>query len=419
MNLSSHLHTHAKELAQLIQQGGHLLVVDTALISPTEREQIVSTDHSGALLSGAINLWEPGLLTLLSDLSSRVSGDGCPEQPPERPQPSYALLFEAALKQLGLLASSSSAPWAFWQALEDGIAAETDDLWMALEPCQWLVSTQQVELQRSLSSPPFSPQLINLVQAGLDRLEASFVTGRSGRGYLRFKKAFDLQSAWPESLEGLSADDFLPKGSHARRWRQFITEFEMALAMNPDPSPTQSLWPWGLGQTANKAEMKEPYKTGQSERLLTNSINILEDMAGPEAPLALRGLHQWLATQGKVMTIEWRNFKQVQTVEEWLSEWHSLMTHIETIKNKRGDGQTNKPWAVLLQNQWTYKLYMQPHDSQIRNNHFPSALKRFVKSLGGLARYTLPTQGSKTKDNALTQLLALASWTHEDKAPTL
>jgi hypothetical protein len=394
-------------------------VVDTALISPTEHDQIARTDHSGALLSRAINLWEPGLLTLLSDLSSRVSGDGCPEQPPERPQPSYALLFEAALKQLGLLASSSSAPWAYWQALEDGIAAETDDLWMALEPCQWQVSTQQVQLQRSLSNPPFSPQLIDLVQAGLDRLEASFVTGRSGRGYLRFKKAFDLQSAWPESLEGLSADDFLPQGSHARRWRQFITELEMALAMNPDPSPTQSLWPWGMGQTPNKAEIKEPYETGQSKRLSANSLNILKDMAESEAPLALRGMHQWLVKQGKAMTIEWRNFKQVQTVEDWLSEWHSLVTHIETIKNKQGHDQTNKPWAVLLQNQWTYKLYMQPHDSQTRNNHFSSALKRFVKSLGGLARYTLPTQGTKTKDNALTQLLALASWARGNKAPTL
>jgi hypothetical protein len=419
MNFSSRLDTHAKELAQLIQQGGHLLVVDAALISPTEREQIARTDHSGALLSKAIDLWESGLLTVLSDLSSRASGDGCPEQPPERPQPSYALLFEAAFKQLGLLTSSSWAPWAYWQALEDGITAETDDLWMALEPCQWQVSTQQVQLQRSLSNPPFSPQLIDLVQAGLDRLEASFILGTSGRGYLRFKKTFDLQSAWPESLEGLSADDFLPQGSHARRWRQFVTELEMALAMNPDPSPTQSLWPWGLGQTPNKAQIKEPYETGQSERLSANSLSILKDMAGSEAPLALRGLHQWLVKQGQAMTIEWRNFKQVQTVEDWLSEWHSLVTHIETIKNKQGHDQAKKPWAVLLQNQWTYKLYIQPHDSQIRNKHFSSAMKRFGKSLGGLARYSLLTRGRKTKDNALNQLLALASWTYEDKAPTL
>ncbi|MEK9811979.1 MAG: hypothetical protein VW440_02900 [Bordetella sp.] len=419
MNLSSHVDAHAKELAQLIQQGGHLLVVDAALISPTEREQIARTDHSGALLSRAIDLWEPGLLTLLSDLSSRASGDGCPEQPPERPQPSYALLFEAAFKQLGLLASPSSAPWAYWQALEDGITAETDDFWMALEPCQWQVSTQQVQLQRSLSNPPFSPQLVDLVKAGLEQLEASFVMGTSGRGYLRFKKAFDLQSAWPESLEGLSADDFLPQGGHASRWRQFVTELEMALAMNPDSSPTQSLWPWGLGQTPNKAQIKEPYETVQSKRLSTNSLSVLKDMAMSEAPLAIRGLHRWLVKQGQAMTIEWRNFKQVQTVEDWLSEWHSLVTHIQTIKNKQGHDQANKPWAVLLQDEWTYKLYIQPHDCQIRNKHFSSVLKHFGKGLRGLARYKLPTRGRKTKDNALTQLLALASWMHGDKALTL
>jgi hypothetical protein len=46
-------------------------------------------------------------------------------------------------------------------------------------------------------------------------------------------------------------------------------------------------------------------------------------------------------------------------------------------------------------------------------------LKHFGKGLRGLARYKLPTRGRKTKDNALTKLLALASWTHGDKALTL
>jgi hypothetical protein len=403
-------HDQVKKLARLIDQGGAILVVDAALISPSERDQIERAIRGDATTPAAMAQWKPEWRAMLAELSSGAHGQGSLESPPDFPQPAYAQIFEACLKELQLLPFQEPAPWAYWQALADGVQAEPASAWMAVEPCQWLVSTQQVQLKRSAPNQQMSPHLIQTIEAGLGRLRASLVLGRSGRAYLRFEAPFELRSAWPECLEGLGTDDFLPQGSQARDWRGFVTELEMALAMNPDPSnsDTQSLWPWGMGTNPNDPGLASG--AIQAKRPI-NSSNLTK------APLPLQGFKHWLESQGHPLNLEWHSFKPVQRVEEWIAEWTSVLETIEALKQScmNANDSLGRPWAVLLQDQWSYKLYVQPEGKQRQSGPTFLNIAALRERLRGLSQagFSFKERHAKRGDS-LTQLLKLASWSDEE-----
>lgn len=399
-----------KKLAHLIDRGGAILVVDGALISPSERDQIDQAIRSDTTTPAAMAQWRPEWRAMLAELSYAAHGRGSLESPPDVPQPAYAQIFEACLKELQLLPSLEPAPWAYWQALADGVPAEPTKGWMAVEPCQWLVSTQQVQLKRSTPNQPISPHLIQTIEAGLGRLHASLVLGRSGRAYLRFDAPFELRSAWPECLEGLGTDGFLPQGSHARSWRGFVTELEMALAMKPDPSNSniQSLWPWGMGTSPNDPEL--PSGAFQAKRPIDSS-------SLAKAPLPLQGFKHWLESRGHPLNLEWHSFKPVQRVEEWIEEWTSVLESIQALKQgcMSANDSFGGPWAVLLQDQWSYKLYVQPKGKQRQSGPSFLNIAALRERLRGLSQagFSFKARHAKRGDS-LAQLLRLASWGEDD-----
>ena len=403
-------HDQIKKLARLIDQAGSILVVDAALISPSEREQIERASRGETQLFNAMAQWDPQLHAMLAELSLKSQGWGSLQHPPDYPKPAYAALFEASLRELGLLTPQQPPPWAYWQAMAEGLAAEPQRHWLAVEPCQWLVSTQEVQLRLCRPYQPLSPQLVETIKAALDWLDASLVLSPSGRAYLGFEKPFDLQSAWPETLEGLGADGFLPQGSQASDWRRFVTELEMALAITPDSSDTQSLWPWGMGAPlAPGSPVAFEKNTGLEE-----SGSALFHSAGlTDAPLPLQGLHQWLAGQGRHLAIEWRSFKKVQSVEDWLAEWALLLADIQALRRRcmAANGQPARPWAVLLQDQWSYKLHVQPEGRGRQDSSAFPGMVGLIESLRGLTQSFFASQGGKGKKNhSLLKLLQLASW---------
>ena len=399
-----------KKLARLIDRAGFILLVDAALISPSEREQIERASRDETPWLDAMAQWDPQLHAMLAELSLKSLGWGSLQQPPDCPKPAYAELFEASLRELGLLTPQQQPPWAYWQAMAEGLVPEPQRHWMAVEPCQWLVSTQQVQLRLCRPHQPLSPQLVKTIKAALDWLDASLALSPSGRAYLGFEKPFDLQSAWPETLDGLGADGFLPQGSQAGDWRRFVTELEMALAMTPDSSDTQSLWPWGMGAPlAPGFPVAFEKETGREE----SGSALFQAADLTNAPLPLQGLHQWLAGQGRRVNMQWRTFKKVQSVEEWLAEWALVLADIQALRRHcmAANGQPGRPWAVLLQDQWSYKLYVQPEGRNGQANPaFPSRVG-LIESLRGLTQKLIASQGGKGKKNhPLLKLLQLASW---------
>ncbi len=383
-------HNQIKKLARLIDRAGSILVVDAALISPSEREQIERGSRGETPWLDAMAQWDPQLHAMLAELSLKSLGWGSLQQPPEYPKPAYAELFEASLRER--------------------LAPEPQRHWMAVEPCQWLVSTQQVQLRLCRPHQPLSPQLVETIKTALDWLDASLALSPSGRAYLGFEKPFDLQSAWPETLEGLGADGFLPQGSQAGDWRRFVTELEMALAMTPDSSNTQSLWPWGMGAPlAPGSPVTFEKETGREE----SGSALFQAADLTNVPLPFQGLHQWLAGQGQRVNMQWRSFKKVQSVEEWLAEWALVLADIQALRRHcmAANGRPGRPWAVLLQDQWSYKLYVQPEGRNGQANPaFPSRVG-LIESLRGLTRKLFTSQGGIGKKNhPLLKLLQLASW---------
>ena len=405
-----------KKLVDVIGHGGTVFIVDAGLISPLEREQIEKavTTHAKMTPSAPtehtphqkthpfFQALSPDRLRLLERLSSQAKGNGSPEQPPDLPRPAYAQLFEACLTEMDILTDSQTAPWAYWQALADGLSVDPSQHWMALEPCQWGVSTQQVAMQTCQPYPRLSSELLAALQAGLNRLNARLHLSPSGRVYFGFERPFDLNTAWPESLEGLAADDFLPTGQQARPWRQFITEVEMTLALQPEPGDIQSLWPWGMGSPVYERPVDGPAREEHA---------MLEGPRTLGLPLVLAGFQHWMNNHGHPFKLEWRSFKGIQTVDDWLDRWERILEDLEGLQTlateheEPGDGA----WALILQQQWAYKVVCQSdlHSNSrgsARSPHFFNGLRRFTKSL-------FPGQRSRLADKpAHAYLLDLACW---------
>ena len=184
----------------------------------------------------------------------------------------------------------------------------------------------------------------------------------------------------------------------------------MALAMTPDSSDTQSLWPWGMGAPlAPGFPVAFEKETGREE----SGSALFQAADLTNAPLPLQGLHQWLAGQGRRVNMQWRTFKKVQSVEEWLAEWALVLADIQALRRHcmAANGQPGRPWAVLLQDQWSYKLYVQPEGRNGQANPaFPSRVG-LIESLRGLTQKLIASQGGKGKKNhPLLKLLQLASW---------
>ncbi len=412
-----------KKLVDVIGQGGTVFIVDAGLISPLEREQIerAVTTHTKLTPSAPtenaphqkthpfFQALSPDRLRLLERLSSKAQGSGSPEQPPDLPRPAYAQLFEACLAEMGILTDSQTAPWACWQALADGLSVDPSQHWMALEPCQWGVSTQQVTMRTCQPYPCLGSELLAALEAGLDRLNAQLHLSPSGRAYFGFEKPFDLNTAWPESMEGLAADDFLPTGQQARAWRQFITEVEMTLALQPELGNIQSLWPWGMGSPVYERTMDGPARKEHAMREGPRTLGL---------PLVLAGFQHWMSNHGHPFKLEWRSFKGIQTVDDWLNQWERVLEDLEGLQilPMRHEEPGDRPWALILQQYWAYKVVCQ---SDLHSNSRGSAsspsffnrLRRFTKSL-------FSGQRSRLADKpAHAYLLDLACWQEQAAAP--
>jgi hypothetical protein len=75
------------------------------------------------------------------------------------------------------------------------------------------------------------------------------------------------------------------------------------------------------------------------------------------------------------------------------------------------NGKPARPWAVLLQDQWSYKLYVQPEGRGRQDSSAFPGMDGLIESLRGLTQSFFVSQGGKGKKNhSLLKLLQLASW---------
>ena len=74
-----------------------------------------------------------------------------------------------------------------------------------------------------------------------------------------------------------------------------------------------------------------------------------------------------------------------------------------------------RPWAVLLQDQWSYKLYVQPEGKQRQSGPTFLNIAALRERLRGLcqAGFSFKERHAKRADS-LTQLLRLASWSNDE-----
>lgn len=76
------------------------------------------------------------------------------------------------------------------------------------------------------------------------------------RWYVSVEAAIRLDTHPPHRVAGRNIDEFLPRGEHATRWRQWLNEAQMLLHDAPVNAererrgllPVNSFWPWGAGR---------------------------------------------------------------------------------------------------------------------------------------------------------------------------
>jgi len=150
---------------------------------------------------------------------------------------------------------------------DGGTARVGEYYWLRADPVHLRIDTHNARL--------FGAHVLELEQAETDalieRLRAHFGDDGlrfeapvAGRWYVATGEDFELQVDSPQHVAGRNIDPFLPAGTDAGRWRQWMNEAQMLLHDAPENVrreaagrlPVNSFWPWGGGRLP-----VEPFET--------------------------------------------------------------------------------------------------------------------------------------------------------------
>lgn len=142
---------------------------------------------------------------------------------------------------------------------DGGTAHVGEHCWLRVDPVHLRIDTHTARL--------FSDHVLNLEAEEAFSLVAClnehfrddglrFEAPVPNRWYVAVNETIRLDTHPPHHVAGRNIDEFLPRGEHAGRWRQWLNEAQMLLHDAPINAererrgrlPVNSFWPWGAGR---------------------------------------------------------------------------------------------------------------------------------------------------------------------------
>lgn len=170
------------------------------------------------------------------------------------------------------------------------------------------------------------------------------------RWYIATEETIRLDSHPAHRVAGRNIDEFLPRGEHATRWRQWLNEAQMLLhdaPVNADRErrgllPVNSFWPWGAGRLPPDPLETVPTAV-HAEDPVTLGLARLGDV--PAQPLPLSGT-DWEPAEGRNLVVTTALLEPLVNgdIEGWLEEVD------------RFGHQWLQPVADMLEAQWLEEI---------------------------------------------------------------
>lgn len=188
---------------------------------------------------------------------------------------------------------------------DGGTAHVGEHCWLRADPVHLRIDTHTARL--------FSDHVL-----GLEREEADCLVARlndhfrgdglrfeapvPNRWYAAVDETIRLDTHPPHRVAGRNIDEFLPRGEHATRWRQWLNEAQMLLHEDPINAererrgrlPVNSFWPWGPGRLPPEPLETPPDAVATGDPL-TLGLARLGDV--PAMPLPESAAH-WQPVEG-------------------------------------------------------------------------------------------------------------------------
>jgi len=193
----------------------------------------------------------------------------------------------------------------------DGGTAHVGEFhWLRADPVHLRVDTHNARLFGSHMLELQADEargLVERLRAHFEEDGLRFEAPVPERWYVATRENFDLHADSPQRVAGRNIDLFLPTGTDAGRWRQWMNEAQMLLHDAPENLrradegrlPVNSFWPWGGGRLP-----VEPFETVPdvvwSDEPMVHGLARLAEIPAHPLPASVA---DWLPAEGDNLVV--------------------------------------------------------------------------------------------------------------------